>query len=222
MNVDKRFIRDNFKLLCDFRLYIKTLKFYKKWRKSNQHNFTEPGNIFPFDSVEVGSGTYGLLNVFSFKDNAKLKIGDYCSIGPKVSFVLSGEHKLNTVSSYPFKNYYCDLPESESKGDINIDDDVWIGCNTTILSGVHICQGAVIAAGAVVTTNVPPYAVVGGVPAKILKYRYTPEIINELMNINYKKLKHSEILTHMDDLYAEIHNLDDVKSTTEWMPKKEN
>lgn len=81
-----------------------------------------------------------------------------------------------------------------SKGDIIVDDDVWIGYGATILYGVHISQGAIIAVGAVVTKDIPPYAIVGGVPANILKYRFSKEIIQELLKINYEHLKLQIIL----------------------------
>ena len=67
----------------------------------------------------------------------------------------------------------------EDDQDVHIEDDVWIGTNTTLLKGVTVGRGAVVAAGALVTKDVPPYAIVGGVPAKVLKYRFTPEQIQE-------------------------------------------
>lgn len=80
------------------------------------------------------------------------------------------------------------MESGPQKGNIDVEDDVWIGLNATICAGVHIGQGAVIAAGAVVTDNVPPYAIVGGVPAKIIKYRFTKELIQELLQIRRARL----------------------------------
>jgi serine acetyltransferase len=111
--------------------------------------------------------------------------------------------------------------EAFSKGNIVIDDDVWIGYGVTILSGVHIGQGAVVAAGAVVTKDVPPYAIVGGVPAKIIKYRFSPEIIEELMKIDYSKLEEDDIKNHIDDLYSEIKTVEDAKKIVGWMQKED-
>lgn len=70
--------------------------------------------------------------------------------------------------------------EATSKGDIVVKDDVWIGYGSIILSGVHIGQGAVIAAGSVVSHDVPPYAIVGGVPARLIKYRFSEEMTKKL------------------------------------------
>ena len=93
---------------------------------------------------------------------------------------------------------------------------MWIGYGCTIMSGVHIGQGAIIAAGAVVTKDVPPYAIVGGVPAKIIKYRFEPDMIEELLKIDYSKLTKEEIMNNIDDLYLELKD----KKQFEWMPKK--
>ena len=81
---------------------------------------------------------------------------------------------------------------------------------------VSIGQGAVVAAGAVVTKDVPPYAIVGGVPAKVIKYRFEPEMIAELLKIDYRKLSKEDIEKHIDDLYTELKD----PSQLDWMPKK--
>ena len=135
-----------------------------KWRKRNNHNETVCLNNFNFNHVEVGNCTYGGLTVLDFGNNSRLKIGSFCSIASGVVFALSGAHNLKRFSTFPFRNRLVErsFQEGLSKGDIIIDDDVWLGQNSIVLSGVHIGQGAVIAAGAVVTKDVPPYAIVGG------------------------------------------------------------
>ena len=192
-----------------------------KWQKQNKHNFTKIGkHLFNFGKVDVGKDTYGELNVKQFEKNCNsLKIGNYCSIAPEVLFLMDGEHKHNSVSTYPFKaRLFGELGDSFGKGDIIVDDDVWIGYGATIMSGVHIGQGAVIAAGAVVTKDVPPYAIVGGVPAKVIKYRFEPEMIEELLKIDYGKLSKEDIEKHIDDLYTELK----APSQLDWMPKKQS
>ena len=182
------------------------LKKKKKWRKLNPDNLTTTKNDFDFSAVSVGKGTYGELEVYTFNDGPTLRIGNYCSIAPSVKFVLSADHYLNHVSTYPFKAKLVS-PESKegvSKGDIIVGDDVWIGIGSIILSGVNIGQGAVISAGAVVTKDVPPYAVVGGVPAKVIKYRFDAETIKELLKIDFSALNKDAINLHIDDLYKEL------------------
>ena len=203
--------------------YIK--KYYKRicWRKSNSHNSTNLGLDCPKQLIKVGVKTYGCLNVHCSNDNYKLYIGNYCSIADNVIFLLSSDHSTNRVSSFPFKTKIIksSIKEGLIKGDIVVDDDVWIGYGATIMSGVHIGQGAVIASGAVVTKDVPPYAIVGGIPAKVIKYRFSQDMINELMKIDYIKLTDEMVKEHIEDLYKEL--TDDAKTNVkqlEWMPRK--
>ena len=117
------------------------------------------------------------------------KVGKFCSIGENVRIGL-GRHPLLCKSTYPGfysdnynlygvkKEYECPISEYES---VSIGNDVWIGTSSIILDGVTIGDGAVVAAGAVVTKDVPPYAIVGGVPARVIKYRFSPERISELL-----------------------------------------
>ena len=94
--------------------------------------------------------------------------------------------------------------------------DVWIGFRTTIFSGVHIGQGAIVAAGSVVTRDVPPYTIVGGVPANVIKYRFSPEMITELLKVDYSWLTEEFVKELIDDLYEDLEN----KWQLQWLPKK--
>lgn len=189
----------------------------KSWRKRNENNETRLMSMCNQELLKVGNYTYGDLNISCSNNYNKLSIGSYCSIAGDVIFLLSSEHLVNGISTFPFKAKVLKYgKEGISKGDIIIDDDVWIGYGATIMSGVHIGQGAVIAAGAVVTKDVPPYAIVGGIPAKIIKYRFSLDIINELLKVDYSKLTNYMVKEHIDDLYSE---LIDVKQL-EWLPKK--
>ena len=158
------------------------------------------------DKVEIGQYTYGTINAITNENRSeKLIIGNFCSIGPNVQFIVSSEHRYKTVSSYPFRVRVLGYnAEAESKGDIVIKDDVWIGYGAIICSGVTINQGAIVAAGSVVTKDVPPYAIVGGNPAKIIKFRFSDEIINKLVKINFANLDNKKILELNDLLYKEV------------------
>ena len=190
----------------------------KRWRRENTHNFTTISRANSGDYINVGNYTYGVLNVHISNSINKLKIGNFCSIASNVYFLLSAEHNIDTVSSYPFKSQLLEIAKMEgvSKGDIIVEDDVWIGYGATIMSGVNIGQGAVIAAGAVVTKDVPPYAIVGGVPAKVIKYRFEPEMVDELLKIDYSKLTKEDIEKHIYDLYTELKD----PIQLDWMPKR--
>ncbi len=188
----------------------------KEWRKQNPHNGTSLMNDFNPDCVTVGRMTYGGLNVCNFNTNAHLTIGNFCSIASDVMFVLNADHRMDTISTFPFKARYFGEAEGITKGDIVIGDDVWLGFRSTILSGVHIGQGAVVAAGAMVTKDVPPYAIVAGVPAKVIRYRFEQEMIEELMKIDYASLTDEEIKNHLDQLYSELTD----KKQIGWMVKK--
>lgn len=191
--------------------------FRRKWRKANIHNDTSALNEFDMECVTVGKYTYGGLYVLTFNSNNMLKIGNYCSIAPGVAFMLSADHFTNHISTFPFKvKCLGERTEGISKGDINIDDDVWIGYGATIMSGVHIGQGAIVAAGALVTKDVPPYAIVAGVPARIMKYRFSDEIILELLKMDFSKLDKKLIQTHIDAFYQELSD----KEQIEWFPRK--
>lgn len=196
---------------------IKFKLYRKRWRKENTHNMTAPMNKFPMELVKVGKETYGNLYVLAFNKDSKLSIGNYCSIAPNVSFMLSADHITNYVSTFPYKVKIMGEPlEGLSKGDIVIEDDVWLGYGATIMSGIHIGQGAIVAAGAVVTKDVPPYAIVGGVPAKVIKKRFTDDIIKELLKIDYGQLNRDMIKNHIDDLYVNLIDIEQIK----WMPRK--
>jgi len=201
---------------------IKLHKLQHAWRIKNRNNKTTINTLVPINNIHIGNFSYGTINVLSWNNIGQLIIGNFCSIAPKVCFLLDTEHYINHISTYPFKAQICSMGnEAFSKGNIVIDDDVWIGYGVTILSGVHIGQGAVVAAGAVVTKDVPPYAIVGGVPAKIIKYRFSPEIIEELMKIDYSKLEEDDIKNHIDDLYSEIKTVEDAKKIVGWMQKED-
>ena len=123
-----------------------------------------------------------------------VQFGEYCNIASdvvfknniliagRVCFVGRNDHQFDTVGELIWNS------SRGYNGITIVEDDVWIGCNAVILSGVHIGQGAVVAAGAVVTKDIPAYAVVAGNPAHIIKYRFDKEYIDELLKIDFSKI----------------------------------
>lgn len=143
--------------------------------------------------LTVGDHSYYAsdLKIDTYKGSeAKVLIGKYCSVGPNVRIITGGIHQTEWVSTFPFRikfdllgKYEDGLPST--KGDVIIGIDVWIGTSVTILSGISIGHGAVISAGAVVTKNVLPYSIMGGIPAKIIKLRFSKEQISNLLRISW-------------------------------------
>ena len=124
----------------------------------------------------------------------KLIIGKFCSIACGTKFLFNcANHTLKSLSTYTFPLFYeeWELEKSnittawDNKGDIVIGNDVWIGYEAVIMAGVHIGDGAIIAARAVVTKDVPPYTIVGGTPAKEIRKRFDTEVIQQLLKLKW-------------------------------------
>ena len=196
----------------------------RAWKNENRHNGTWLDIDTDIKRVHVGKATYGPLRVYYEAPGYELFIGNYCSIAHENAFLLSVDHAINRLTTYPVKKRITEgtAVDAVSKGNIIIEDDVWIGYGVTILSGVHIGQGAVIAAGAVVSQDVPPYAIVGGVPAKVIKYRFSPEVVDYLQTLDYGSLDETKIQARMNELYREIDGieLEEMKKLFAWFPKR--
>jgi len=141
-----------------------------------------------YPNYVIGEASYGLPIVHDNHEGTTLKIGAYCSIASNVQIFLGGQHKVNWVSNYPFPFFFeMDTEYTEkyiaggSRGDVIIGSDVWLCANCVILSGVTIGHSAVVANGAVISRDVPPYAVMAGNLAKQIKWRFDEATRNSLL-----------------------------------------
>lgn len=149
------------------------------------------GDYTYFDDRRYGADHFEEYNVLYNYNPSKVKlvIGKFCAIAAETKFIMTGDHKLDAVSTYPFpifKNGWehafetLDLP---IKGDIVVGHDVWFGYNCLIKNGVTIGSGSIIASNAVVVKDVPPYSIVAGNPAKVVKKRFDEATIERLLQI---------------------------------------
>lgn len=140
-------------------------------------------------NIMVGDYTYGLPKVFHWGEDAKLRIGKFCSIAENVLIYLGGNHRTDWITTYPFPWIFPEAHHIKghpaTKGDVIIGNDVWIGNFAVILSGVTVGDGAVIGANAVVTKNVSQYSIVVGNPAREIKKRFSEEEIEILIKIKW-------------------------------------
>lgn len=163
---------------------------------------------------DIGDYTYGTPNVMNYGNASRLKIGKFCSIAKNVSIVMGGIHHTSGATTYPFEEIFGfnGGRRTFSKGDTIIGNDVWIGYGATILSGLTIGDGSIIAAGALVTKSVDPYTVVGGNPAKEIKKRFDDKTIKQLIKIKWwewdiKKIKKNiPLITGDIEKFLKIHS----------------
>lgn len=174
-------------LLMPFVLKIRLIRFRTNWVKKNKHNHTLPNSVFPIEKVRVGKETYGELNIKTYGNNESLLIiGDYCSIAENVYFIIDGEHNYKRFTSYPFPSKLRIINDSGSKGPIIVEDDVWIGFGSIILSGVTIGKGSIIGAGSVVSRDIPPYSIFAN--GRIIKERFSDQIIQKLNKLCFRDI----------------------------------
>jgi len=190
--------------------------------KSPIKNFPQVGflkNYITSENIIVGDYTYyddpkgpenfenNVLYHFPFIGD-KLIIGKFCAIATGVQFIMDGaNHKMSGFSTYPFyifgDGWEKSAPKPEEmplKGNTEIGHDVWIGYQATIMPGIKIGSGAIIAAKTVVTSDVPAYSVVGGNPSKVIKYRFEKEVIKELLEIAWWDWDVSKITQHQQTI----------------------
>lgn len=147
--------------------------------------------------LKTGRHTYGTIHVHTWsRPDAVVTTGAFCSFGPNINAYIDGNHFIDTFSTYPFARLFPEAPPNNwGKSNPTIGNDVWIGRDVTIYSGVDIGDGAVIAGQSVVTKSVPPYAVVAGNPARIVKYRFDEDTIREFLEVKWWDLPDSFLRT---------------------------
>jgi acetyltransferase-like isoleucine patch superfamily enzyme len=161
-------------------------------------------------SVILGKHSYGNINVLRWGCADNVVVGKYCSVAAGCTVLLDGNHNIKSFSSFPFKEIFGwnECPKNNwGKKTPTIGNDVWIGNNVTIYSGADIGDGAAIAGNSIVTKSVPPYAVVAGNPARIIKYRFNPCQVQDLLRLKWWDLDESLIRHH---LIPVIENMDEV------------
>jgi len=174
-------------------------------------------NIVTRPNIEVGNFTYydDPDGVENFENNVlyhfpfvgdRLRIGKFCAIARGVKFIMNGaNHQMSGISTYPFfifgNGWDHARPAGEElpyKGDTVIGNDVWIGYDALIMPGVKIGDGAIIAARSVVAVDVPPYAIVGGNPARVVRERFDPDSVRRLLVIAWWNRPVEWISTHLN------------------------
>jgi acetyltransferase-like isoleucine patch superfamily enzyme len=164
----------------------------------------------------AGKGTYydRHIDIITWSDQYKVVLGKYNSIGRDCNFFLHANHRPDWITTSSqllgpvtpeIAQLHMNMGHPTCKGDIIVENDVWIGATSTIMSGVKISNGAVIAGGSTVTKDVPPYAIVAGNPGVIVKYRFTDEQIKDLLEIAWwnwdeNKIKEESMLLWSQDI----------------------
>lgn len=154
--------------------------------------------------AEIGEHTYGEPVIRYAQLGHRFICGRYCSFGPGIQIMLGGEHRHDWVTTYPFPAFAEAWPEAagltghhRGRGNVTVGNDVWVGMSAYIGSGISIGDGAVIAARSVVTKDVPPYAIVGGNPAQLIRYRFAPDVIDRLLEIRWWDWPEERVRTHV-------------------------
>jgi acetyltransferase-like isoleucine patch superfamily enzyme len=140
----------------------------------------------------IGDYSYGAPSLWYIGLGLRFICGKYCSFGPDVTVMLASNHRHDWATTYPFPGFLGEWPAAAGmtghvagKGDVVVGNDVWVGFGAMLGSGVHVGDGAVIAARSVVVKDVPPYAIVGGNPARVIRYRFDEPTIGALLRLRW-------------------------------------
>nr|WP_295255861.1 CatB-related O-acetyltransferase [uncultured Blautia sp.] len=195
--VIKKYNKKNSCHITNYTMNLKQLEYIGKEVRINK------GCTFPDPNGKISIDDYSYINS-GYLYNCV--IGKYCSIGQNVSLG-PGEHYVNHLSTFPISNLVLgkkDLTEFKASLPAMIGNDVWIGNNAVILQGIKVGDGAIVAAGAVVTKDVEPYSIVGGVPARVIKKRFDEVTIQKLMDLAWWKRGEEWIRSNRDLFVGEL------------------
>lgn len=195
----------------DLLIYCKRKIKVVEWRMHNSHNHTQLSlNVKNSKLISVGNHSYGTINVESFENTGEsLIIGSFVSIAPEVTFVLGGNHQISAFSTYPLRAFFLENfseEDAQTKGPIVVEDEVWIGQRCMIMSGVTLGKGCIVAAGSIVTKDVPPFAIVGGNPAKFIKWRIEENLVEERKELSLSRFEILTIKNNIDLFYEKTSN----------------
>lgn len=158
-------------------------------------------------TVTMGTQTYGFdAAVRTWQARESVQIGSWCSAGDNVQILAGGNHPQH-VGTYPFRSRLLDgwfENDSTDNGPVVIGSDVWVGMDATILSGVEIGHGSIVAAGSMVTKSFPPYSVIGGNPARLIRRRFDEATIAALLRIAWWDWPETRIRAAIDDFYGDV------------------
>lgn len=151
-----------------------------RFKRFGKDSYVSPGCRFTYSTVSIGEHSYVGADAIFQSAHGEIEIGNHVMFGPGVH-IHGGDHPMHVVG------VYMDTVGKVGGGDgvVRICDDVWVGARSIILKKVTIGEGAVVAAGSVVTKDVPPYSVVAGVPARVIKMRFTPDELSEHRKLLY-------------------------------------
>ena len=188
-------------------------------------------NVVTRPNIEVGEYTYydDIDGAERFEERVthhypfigdKLVIGKFCAIGRGVEFVMNGaNHRMCSVTTYPFnimgggwEKCTPRLDDLPLKGDTVVGNDVWFGQNVTVMPGVHIGDGAIIAANSVVVSDIPPYCVAGGNPCRIIRKRFDDELIAYLLELKWWDWPPEKIMRNLEKLCSgDLHEIREIR-----------
>ena len=176
-------------------LFARVFKRQKKGRRFRLVQQFGAGN----PNLSMGYGSYmSKTDIHCWRDGFSITVGRYCSLATNLTFILGGEHDINWVSTYPFINNWnmaelSHINTPKCRGNIVIEDDVWIGHGVTILSGTTIETGAVVGAGAVVRGKISPYSIVVGNPGRVIRRRFDDHLCDDLLASRWWELDKDQL-----------------------------